>query len=64
MFEHIIRFRNREHFKNKEISVSTYLSAEVSADQHNLLNPSVLDTITGFILKDAQGEGAKKRLAK
>ena len=35
---------------------------EVTKDQQHLLNPTVLDTITGFILKDSQGESAKKRL--
>ena len=62
LFEHIVRFRNREQYSVKELKVSTHLDVEVTADQQRLLNPSVLDTITGFIIKDSQGEGAKKRL--
>ena len=40
----------------KELEVSTYLDVEVSTDQQALLNPTVLDTITGFIIKGATCE--------
>ena len=42
--------------------MSTYLNCDYTCDQQKLLNPSVLDTVIGFVMKDSQGEGAKKRL--
>jgi hypothetical protein len=38
------------------------LDVAVSKDQLSLLNPSVLDTITGYIKEDTKGEGARKCL--
>ena len=63
LFGHIIQFRNRQNYAEKELTVSEYLNAKVSSNQQRLLNPAVLDTITGLIIKDIQGEGARKRLA-
>ena len=62
MFEHIIRYLNCTNFAVKELKVSTYLAAEVSKDHQALLITSILDTITGFIIKYLHGEGAKKRI--
>ena len=39
-----------------------HLDIAVSPDQCRLLNPNTLDTITGYIMEDTKGEGAKKRL--
>ena len=64
LFGHMVSFRNRQHnHKEKTQKVSEHLNVEVSSDQHDLLNPSVLDTITGFIIKDSKGDGVKKRIA-
>ena len=38
------------------------MNVECTKEQQRLLNPTVLDTITGFIIKDSQGDGAKRRL--
>ena len=62
LFSHIMQFRNCTHQFRCNQQVSAYLDAEVTEDQHNFLNPSVLETITGFIMKDSMGEGARKRL--
>ena len=64
LFKHIVQFRNRVHHKEKEVTVSSYLNVDVSEDQQALLNPTVLDSITGWIIKDSQGEGARKKMAK
>ena len=42
--------------------VSSFLDAAVSSDQVRLLNPTTLDTITGYIMEDTKGEGARKCL--
>ena len=62
LFAHTVQFCNRTNYARQNVCVSAYLNAEVSKDQRHLLNPTVLDTVAGFILKDSQGEGGKKRL--
>ena len=62
LFHHIVSFQNREQYRVQELKVSAHLDVQVTAAQQRLLNPSVLDTITGFIIKDSQGEGTKKIL--
>ena len=42
--------------KGEEINVTTFLNVELSSYQNTLLNPTVLDTIIGHVMKDAQGE--------
>ena len=61
-FSDTVQFRNRTNYAKQNICISVYLNAEVSKDQRHLLNPTVLDNFSGFILKDRQGKGAKKRL--
>ena len=60
----MISYRNRKHYytQEKTKSVSAYLDINISTDQIRLLNPTPLDTVVGFVMKDSQGEGAKKRL--
>ena len=58
-----MRYCNCTNSEVKELKVSTYLDAKVSKDQQDLLNPSILDTITSFIIKKMHSEGAKKRIA-
>ena len=65
LFSHIVSFRNRNFSPDGEQrnqTVAPYLDAKVTKDQQRLLNPSVLETITGFIIKDSIGDGAKKRI--
>ena len=62
LFHHMVTFRNRNGFAEEKQKVSAYLNCECTCDQQKLLNPSVLDTMIGFVMKDSQGEGAKKRL--
>ena len=57
-----MRFQNCANYNVKQVKISSYLDAEVSKDQQELLNPSVHDSIVGFIIKDSKGEGARKRL--
>ena len=61
LYNHMIKYRNRCSYQEKEQKVSEYLHCEVTCDQQKLLNPSVLDTIVGYVMQDSQGEGAKKR---
>ena len=62
LFNHMVTFRNRNSYKEEKQKVNDYLSCDYSSDQQTLLNPSVLDTVIGYIMHDSQGEGAKKRL--
>ena len=62
LFSHAVTYRNRINYNDKNVSVSAYLNSEVTDNQKSLLNPTALEMIAGFIMKDAQGEGAKKRL--
>ena len=62
LYKHVISFRNRMNHEQEKQEVSAYLNVEYSKEQQRLLNPTVLDTITGFIIKDSQGDGAKRRL--
>ena len=62
LFAHTVQFQNRTNYDKAKVSVSDYLDVEVTNNQQRLLNPTVLDTVAGFILKDSQGQGAKKRL--
>ena len=58
----MISFRNRMNFEQEKQEVSHYLDVSITPEQQRLINPTTLDTITGFIIKDSQGEGAKKKL--
>ena len=62
LYKHVISFRNRMNYDQEKQEISAYLNTEYSQEQQWLLNPTVLDTITGFIIKDSQGDGAKRRL--
>ena len=62
LLNHVIKFCNQTNHNVKELEASAYLDVKVSTDQQAILNPTVLDTITGFIIKDAKGERAKKKL--
>ena len=62
LYNHMIKYRSRCSYQEKEQKVSEYLHCEVTCDQQKLLNPSVLDTIVGYVMQDSQGEGTKKRL--
>ena len=48
----------------KKVNTSAYLDVEMSTDQSMLLNPTTLDTVVGFVMKDAQGKWAKKKIPK
>lgn len=52
----------RTEWKNGTREVSSFLDAAVSSVQACLLNPTTLDTITGYIMEDTKGEGARRRL--
>merc|ERR1740124_368577 len=58
----MVTYRNRRGYKEEKQTVSSFLDCECTCDQQKLLNPSVLDTVIGFVMNDSQGEGIKKRL--
>lgn len=62
LFNHIIRFRNRCNFENRQNTIAPYINVEVTKTQQDLLNPTALDCITGFIMKDSHGKFVHKRL--
>ena len=62
LFTHAAQFCNRTSFIVQKQEVSEYPDLDITKEQQQLLNPTVLDTVTGFIIKDSQGKRAKKRL--
>ena len=65
LFQHMLNFAARKDWKQQEKGkrrVSSFLDIICTEEQERLLNPSVLDTIAGFIMEDTKGEGAKRRL--
>ena len=62
LFHNAVKFRNRLNYDVETQEISPYLNVEINKEQQRLLNPSVLDTITGYIIKDSQGGGAKLKL--
>ena len=62
IFKHMCNFAARQEWKSGKREVSVWLDVEVTKDQARLLNPTVLDTITGYILEDSTGKKAKLKL--
>ena len=61
LFTHTVLYRNHRHYhKRNMLNFSSYLDADVSEDQLDLLNPTPLDMMSGFLMKDDQWEGAQK----
>ena len=58
----MISFHNWMNFEKEKQEISPYLDVNITPEQQRLLNVTMLDTITGFIIKDSQGEGAKEKL--
>eukprot|EP00957_Ditylum_brightwellii_P063720 4835760-Ditylum_brightwellii.AAC.1 len=59
---HMLNHAARTEWKNGTHEVSPFLDAAISSDQARLLNPTRLDTITGDIMEDTKGEGARQHL--
>jgi len=55
-------FASRRINDGEQRRVSSYLDVEMTHEQCKLFNPSVLDTVLGYIMKDSQGDGARRRL--
>ena len=51
---------NCDHHTTTNLIVTPYLDVHVTPIQQELLNSAVMDTITGFVIKDSQSEGEKK----
>lgn len=62
LLNHMVRFGKRADWKKGIRQVSDYLMIDLDERQRRLLNPTVLDTMVGFIMQDAKGEGANARL--
>ena len=63
LLNHMLSHRNRHNYIAGETKqVSNYLDVEIKDEQKILLNPTILDTLVGYVMKDAQGSGAKLRL--
>ena len=56
-------FGAREDWRKGRIFFSSYLDVETTKDQCRLINPTPLDWITDYIMDDAVGERALKRLS-
>ena len=62
LFKHMCNFGSRAEWRKGRRVVSSYLDVETTKDQCRLLNTTPLDCITGYIMEDAVGERALKRL--
>ena len=50
--------------EEKDVSPSPYLDAHMTIQQKKLLNPTHKQLLTGFVLHDGKGQGAKQKVAK
>ena len=62
LFKHMCNFGVRAEWREGRIVVGYYLDVDTTKDIFRLLNPTPLDCIAGYILEDAVGERALKRL--
>ena len=62
LFKHMCNFESRAEWMKGRSVISSYLDVETTKDQCRLLNSTPLNCITGYIMEDAVGERALKRL--
>ena len=62
LFKHMCDFSCRNKEETEKRNVSSYLNVEVSDQQIRFFQPTALDSVVGFIMKDASGKGARFRL--
>ena len=62
LFKHMCNFVSRSEWRKGRSVISYYLDVETTKYQCRLLNPTPSDCIAGYILEDAVGERALKRL--
>ena len=62
LFKHMCNLGSRAEWRKGRSVISSYLDIDTTKDQFRLLNPTPLDCITGYIMEDAVGERALKRL--
>ena len=53
---------SQEEWRKGISVISSYLDVDTTKDKFRLLNPTPLECITVYIMEDAVGEGALKRL--
>ena len=56
LVNHMVTLWHSIGFTEKKQKMSAYLNCEYSRNQQQLLNPSVLDTVVEYVMKDSQGE--------
>ena len=62
LFKYMCNFGARAYWREVIRVVNSYLDVESTRDQFCLLNPTSLDCISGYIMKDDVGDRALKRL--
>ena len=62
LLKHMCNFGASAKWREGRRVVSSYLDVDTTKDQCRLLNPTPLDCITGYIMSDAIGNRALKRL--
>ena len=62
LFKHMCNFGSRSEWRKGRSVISSYLDVETTNDKCCLLNPTPLYCITGYLMEDAVGERALKRL--
>lgn len=64
LLQHLTKWAKRHHDpKSGPLRSSAYLDVEMTADQQVILDPSPVDLVVRELMKDAQGDGATKKLA-
>ena len=61
LFRHMCNVGAREKWEGGARRVSDALDVTVTAYNHNILNPSPLDTTIGYIMQDTKGGGGRKK---
>ena len=62
LFKHMCNFRSQSEWRKGRSVISSCFYVKTTKYQCRLLNPTPLDCITGYIMEDAVGERALKRL--
>ena len=62
LLKHMCNFGSRAEWRKGRSVISSYLDIETTKDQCRLINTTPLDCITAYIMEDAAGERALKRL--
>ena len=64
LFNHMCNMAAQSAWQESSLEPSPSLCIDLTQEQKKLLNPSYKDVLTGYILYDVKGKGAKQKMAK